>query len=478
VTGVLDIFEIPLVAGSAIAIVADRFWAAKQARDALKIEWDLADLDRVDSIDLSQRFRDLAHTPGNTWVAQGETTAIDRASDENKLEAIYEFPFLAHAAMEPLSITIRYDGERAEVWSAGQSPTVEQETIAKTLGLKPIQVIHNVLPGGGAFGRRGTMDLHLEREGAALARRLPGVPVKLIWTREDDIRGGYYRPAFVHRAEISVDADGMPASWRHIVVGQSFLIGSGNFGEPFLVKNGVDFLAVEGVVDCPYLIPNLHVSAHHPKVNVPTLSWRSIGHTHCAFVTETLIDELATRVAADPIAYRLKLLKPEIVKSRAVLELLQDESFDWLAAVPQNHAVGMALSEYQRSACACLVDVSIENGRSRIHRVLVAIHCGLAVNPMTIENQFQGGLVFGLTQMMERGAITLKDGVVEQDNFDGFAPAYIQDAPLEVEVHIIPSLDPPTGVGECPVPLMSPALANALKRLTGKRHRKLPLATL
>jgi isoquinoline 1-oxidoreductase beta subunit len=270
----------------------------------------------------------------------------------------------------------------------------------------------------------------------------------------------------------------MPASWRHVVVGQSFLIGSGNFGEPVLVKNGVDFLAVEGVADCPYVIPNFHVSAHHPKVNVPTLSWRSIGQTHGAFVTETLIDELATRVGADPIAYRLKLLRPDIVKSRAVLELLRDKSVDWLATVPQNRAVGMALSEYQRSACACLVEVSIESGRVRIHRVLVATHCGLAVNPMTIENQFQGGLVFGLTQMMERGAITLKDGIVEQDNFDGFTPAYIKDAPQEVEVHIVPSLDPPTGVGECPVPLMSPALANALRRLTGKRYQKLPLATL
>jgi isoquinoline 1-oxidoreductase beta subunit len=478
VPGVREVFELPLVSGTAIAVVADRFWAAKQARDALKIEWDLSGLERVDSAELSRQYKELARSPGNVTVDRGDKTALDRVPAANRIEADYEFPYLAHSPMEPLSITVRHDGDRAEVWSSGQGPTVERGAIAKVLGLEPERVTHHVLPGGGAFGRRGTMDSHLEREGAALAKHLPGVPVKLMWTREDDVRGGYYRPAFVHRVQIGIDAEGMPSAWKHVVVGQSFLIGSGTFAEPMLVKDGVDFLAVEGTVDCRYAIPNFHVSAHHPTVNVPVLSWRSIGHSHNAFVMETLIEELAVRAGMDPIAYRLKLLVPGVSKSRAVLTLLKEKSSSWRSNVPRHHAYGMAVSEYQRSASACIVDVSIENKRPRIHRAMVAVHCGLAVNPLTIESQFQGGFVFGLTQLMAKGAITLKDGRVEQRNFDGFTPPYMVDAPVDVEVHIVPSTDAPTGVGECPVPLIAPAVVNALTKLTGKRYRSLPLATV
>ena len=478
VSGVREIFEIPLVSGTAVAVVADRFWTAKRARDVLKIEWDLSGIERVDSAELSSRYKELARSPGKLSLDQGDRTAIDRITAGNRILAEFEFPYLAHAAMEPLSITMRYDGNGAEVWSAGQGPTVERVAIAKVLGLEPERVTHHVLPGGGAFGRRGSMDSHLEREGAAVAKRLPGIPVKLVWTREDDMRGGYYRPAFVHRVEVGIDTDGQPSAWRHVVVGQSFLLGSGTFGEPFLVKDGVDFLAVEGTVNCPYVIPNFHVSVHHPTVNVPTLSLRSIGHTHNSFVVETLIDELAARANIDPIAYRLKLLKPDAKKPRAVLTLLQEKSVAWRSRVSRNHALGTAVSDYQNSACACIADVSIENNRPRIHRVMVAVHCGLAVNPLTVESQFQGGLVFGLTQLMARGAITLKDGLVEQRNFDGYTPPYIADAPIDVEVHIVPSTDVPTGVGECPVPLIAPAVANALAQLTGKRYRTLPLNAL
>jgi isoquinoline 1-oxidoreductase beta subunit len=478
VPGVREIFELPLVSGSAVAVVADRFWSAKQGRDALTIEWDISGVEHVDSTALASSYRQLARTPGRISLDRGDRTAIDRVPASRKITAEFEFPYLAHTPMEPLSITMRYDGDRAEVWSAGQGPTVERVAIATALGFEPDRITHNVQPGGGAFGRRGSMDSHLEREGAAIAKRLPGIPVKLVWTREDDVRGGYYRPAFAHRVEIGIGPDAMPSAWRHVIVGQSFLIGSGTFAEPILVKDGVDFLAVEGTVDSPYHIPNFQVSAHHPTVNVPVLSYRSIGHTHTAFVVETLIEELATRAGIDPIAYRLKLLDSNIKKSRAVLTLLQEKSVAWRRGVRPNHAVGTAVSEYQRSACACLVDVSIENKRPRIHRVLVAVHCGLAVNPLTVESQFQGGLVFGLTQLMARGAITLKDGRVEQRNFDGYAPPYMIDAPAEIEVHIVPTTEAPTGVGECPVPLISPAVVNALVKLTGKPYRTLPLVAV
>jgi isoquinoline 1-oxidoreductase beta subunit len=478
IAGVHDIFEIPLVHGTAVAVVADRFWTAKQVRDRLKIEWDLSGIEHVDSAELASRYKRLARTTGNVSVDRGDRTAMDRVPAANRILAEYEFPYLAHAPMEPLNLTVRFDGDRAEVWVAGQLPTFEQADLAKVLGLRPDAVTYHVTPGGGAFGRRGTVDSHLQREGAAVAKRLPGIPVKLVWTREDDVQGGYYRPAFVHRVEIGVATDGMPLAWRHVVVGQSFLIGSGNPFESMVVKNGVDFLVVEGTSDNRYVIPNFHVSAHQPKVNVPVLSWRSVGYSHNSFVVETLIDELATRAKIDPIAYRLKLLNADARKNRAALTLLQEKSDTWRHSLPPNHAVGIAISEYHNTATACAAEVSIENKRPRIHRVMMAVDCGLAVNPLTIEAQCQGGLTFGVTQLVAKGAITLKDGRVEQRNFDGYTPPYMVDAPAAVDVHIVPSTEAPTGIGECPVPLISPAVVNALARLTGKRYRSLPLVTI
>jgi isoquinoline 1-oxidoreductase beta subunit len=244
-----------------------------------------------------------------------------------------------------------------------------------------------------------------------------------------------------------------------------------------MIKNGVDETAVEGTSDTSYSIPNFHVSAHHPVVNVPVLWWRSVGHTHNAFVMETLIDELATRAKMDLIAYRRKLLKPEAKKLIAVLDLLDQKTL-WRNKLPQGHAAGIACHESFETAVACAVEVSIENKRPRIHRATVAVHCGMAVNPLTIESQFQGGVGFGLTQLVGQGAITLKEGRVEQRNFDGYTPPYISDVPVNVDVHIVPSTEAPTGCGEPPVPVISPAVVNALAKLTGKRYRSLPLVSI
>src|SRR3989454_5498734 len=279
-----------------------------------------------------------------------------------------------------------------------------------------------------------------------------------------------------HRVEIGIGADGMPAAWRHVVVGQSLVAGL-----PFaamLIKNAVDETPVEGVSDTQYNLTTLHPSAHNPTVNVPVLWWRSVGNTHTAFVMETLIDELATRAKMDPIAYRRKLLKPEAKKLRAALDLMDQQSAAWRKNLPMGHAAGIACHECFGTAVACAVDVSIENKRPKIHRATVAVDCGLAVNPLTIESQFQGGLGFGVTQLMAQGAITFKDGRVEQRNFDGYTPPYIIDAPTTVDVHIVPSTEAPTGCGEPPVPVISPAVVNALAKLTGKRYRSLPLASL
>jgi isoquinoline 1-oxidoreductase beta subunit len=475
VGGVQDVFEIPLVRGSGVAVVADRFWAAKQARDRLHAEWDTSAVEKPDTAQLFDEFRGLAGSTGNVAVARGDAEAMNRIPEDNRIVAEYEFPYLAHTPMEPLNTTIRFDGDKAEVWVGSQFQTIDRIAIAETLGLKPEQITFHTEMAGGGFGRRATPDSHVQREAATVAKRMRGTPVKLVWTREDDVQGGYYRPMHFHRVEVGIGDDGMPAAWRHVTVGQSIAAGT-----PFaamMIKNGVDETAVEGTADTQYTIPHFHVSAHHPSVNVPILWWRSVGHTHNAFVMETLVDELATRAKADPIAYRLKLLSPNAKKLRACLTLL-DEKSAWRQSVVTGHAVGVASHECFGTGVACAVEVSIEEGRPRVHRATIAVDPGFAVNPLTIESQMQGGVSFGITQLMSRGAITLKDGRVEQRNWDGYTPPYMRDVPVVADVHIVPSNEPPTGCGEPPVPVISPAIVNALSRLTGKRYRKLPLTEI
>lgn len=472
--GVREVFEIPLAKGSGVAVVADRFWTAKQARDLLKIDWDLSGVEGVDSAQLLARYKKLAVTTGRVAANRGDEKTMDRIPRGNRIVAEYEFPYLAHAPMEPLNATVKFEGDKAEAWVPSQFQTMDQAVIGQVLGLKPEQVTFHTEFAGGGFGRRATTDSHVPLEAAQIAKRFRGTPIKLIWTREDDVRGGYYRPMHTHRVEVGVGPDGLPAAWRHVIVGQSLLAGT-----PFamMIKNGVDETAVEGTADTNYNIKNFHVSVHHPTVNVPVLWWRSVGHTHNAFVMETLIDELATRARIDPIAYRKRLLKPEAKKLLSVLDLL-DQKSSWRNNLPKGRAAGISCHECFDTAVACAVEVSIENKRPRIHRATVAVNCGLAVNPLSIESQFQGGLGFGLIQLMAQGAITLKDGRVEQRNFDLYTPPYIADAPMTVEVHIVPSTEPPSGCGEPPVPVISPAVVNALSRLTKKRYRTLPLVSV
>ncbi|HYJ85525.1 MAG TPA: xanthine dehydrogenase family protein molybdopterin-binding subunit [Pyrinomonadaceae bacterium] len=475
IEGVRDVFEIPLVKGSGVAIVADKFWPAKQGRDHLKIDWDFSGLTRADSSKLRVQYKQLARTAGFSSVARGDAKAIENIAASNQIVAEFEFPYLPHVPMEPLNATVRFDGDRAEVWVGSQFQTLDQAAVAEVLGLKPERVTFHTEMAGGGFGRRATADSEVPREAAQIAKRMRGTPVKLVWSREDDVRGGYYRPMVVHRVEIGIGADGMPSAWRHVIVGQSLLAET-----PFamMMKDNIDPTTVEGVNDTHYIIPNFHVSAHHPKVNVPVLWWRSVGHTHSAFVMETLIDELAARAKTDPFSYRRKLLKPEARKLRAALDLLETKSSTWRRRLPKNQAVGIACHESFDTGVACAVAVSIENKRPRIHRASVAVDCGLAVNPLSIESQFQAGLAFGMSQLMAKGAITLKDGLVEQRNFDEYVPPYMPDAPVAVDVHIVPSTEKPTGCGEPPVPVISPAVVNALTRLTGKRYRNLPLVAV
>jgi isoquinoline 1-oxidoreductase subunit beta len=476
IEGVRDVFEIPLVKGSGVAVVADKFWPAKQARSRLKIEWDATGLEPADSSELWTKYKQLSRTPGNVALNQGDEKVLDQIPERNRILAEYEFPFLPHSPMEPLNTTVRFDGDRAEVWAGSQFQTVDQMAVAEVLGLVPLRVTFHTEMAGGGFGRRAVGDSHVQREAATIAKRLRGTPVKLVWTREDDVQGGYYRPMHFHRVEVGIGPDGLPVAWRHMIVGQS--ITADTPFASFTTKNGVDSTMTEGAADTHYKIPNLHVSVHHPKVNVPVLWWRSVGHTHTAFVMETLIDELATRAKIDPIAYRRKLLKAEAGKLHRTLELLEKASASWRNRLPKGHALGVSCHESFGTGVACAVDVSIENKRPKIHRATVAVDCGVAVNPLSIESQFQAGVTFGMSQLMAKGAVTLKNGWVEQRNFDGYTPPYIVDAPVAVDVHIVPSVEAPTGCGEPPVPVISPAVVNALARLTGKRYRSLPLVSI
>ncbi|HTZ98576.1 MAG TPA: xanthine dehydrogenase family protein molybdopterin-binding subunit [Terriglobales bacterium] len=475
VAGVTDVFEVPtLHKGIGVAIVADKFWAAKQARDQLKIDWDFSGLQPADTAQLSKQYKELATTQGTVAASQGDLKVLDGIAEDKRIVAEFEFPYLAHTPMEPLNTTIRFDGGRAEAWVGSQFQTVDQMAIAQTLGLRPDQVTFHTEMTGGGFGRRAVPDSHVQREAAEIAKRFKGTPVKLIWTREDDVQGGYYRPMYAHRVEIGIGPDGMPVAWRHVIVGQSILAGT-----PFaaMMKNGIDPTEVEGASDTDYDFPNFMVSAHYPEVNVPVLWWRSVGHTHTAFVMETLVEELAVRAKTDPIAYRKKLLKADAKKSHAVLDLLE-KNVSWRNSLPQGHAVGYACHESFETGVACAVDVSIENNRPKIHRATYAVDCGTAVNPLTIEAQFQAGSAFAVTQLMAKGAITFKDGYAQQNNFDGYTPPYIMDAPTAVDVHIVPSGEAPSGCGEPPVPVLSPAVVNALTKLTGKKYRTLPLVTV
>jgi isoquinoline 1-oxidoreductase beta subunit len=471
VKGFKAMFVIPVDrGGSGVAVVADGYWPAQSVRGRLKIEWDLP-AGPTSSEQLAQ-YKALAAQPGVLARADGAADVIDTAAA--RIDAEFEFPYLAHAAMEPLNAVIDLKADRCDVWCGSQFQTVDQIRIAQAAGLRPEQVNLVTTFAGGGFGRRANpaSDYLVEAVHVAKGMKQAGLdaPVKVIWSREDDMRGGYYRPLHVHRVAIGLDAKGRPLAWHHTIVGQSIVKGTA-FAK-FLIKDGVDHTMTEGVVDTPYRLPNMRVAVHHPDVNVPVLWWRSVGHSHTAFVMETLIDELATAAKQDPIAYRLALLDAKHARHRAVLELVREKS-GWSRPPVQGRARGVAIHESFGSVCAHVAEVSVDKGTIRVHRVTSAIDCGTAVNPLGVEAQVQSALVFGLSAALY-GKVTLKDGAVEQSNFHDY-PVLRIDAMPEVSVHIVPSHAPPTGVGEPGTPPIAPAVANAVFRLTGKRLRRLPL---
>ena len=471
IKGVRAVLRVPLDRGAeGVAVLADGYWSAKQGRDALKLEWNTDGVEKVDSEQQLRQYRALAAQEG---LRKFDADMAPLADAPLHIEAEFVFPYLAHAAMEPLNCTVLLGEGSAELWVGTQFHGVDSAAAARVLGIKPEQVKMHVQMAGGGFGRRAASnsDFVVEACGIAKAARAAGVnaPVRTVWSREDDMRGGYYRPMHLHRARIGFDAQGKVLAWDHALVAQS--ITAGSVFEAFQVKNGIDGTATEGMRD-PYPFP-MRLTVHHPKLNVPVLWWRSVGSNHTAFVMETLVDEIARTTKQDPVAYRMKMFGDKQARHRAALQLAVDKSGYGKRRLAAGRAWGVAVHESFESVVAYVVEASVRDGRPVLHQVTAGVHCNLAVNPRSIEAQVQGAAVMGLSMCLPGAAITLKDGVVEQSNFGDFTVARMTDMP-GFAVHIVPSAEPPTGIGEPGLPPLAPAFANAIARLTGKPLRSMP----
>lgn len=463
VAGVKSVVQVP----SGVAVIASGFWPAKLGRERLEINWDDGPGANLSTTGLREQYSSLAKTPGLVARKVGDA-AKALAGAAKTITAEYEVPYLAHATMEPLNCVVDLRSDSCEIWTGTQFQTVDRMAAAGAAGLKPEQVkIHTTFLGGG-FGRRANpaSDFIIEAVQVAKAAK---VPVKVVWTREDDTRGGYYRPMWYDRMVGGVDASGNPIAWTHTIVGQSIM--QGTAFEAFMTKDGIDGTSVEGAADLIYGFPNLQVDLHTPKVGVPVLWWRSVGHSHTGFATEAFFDELAHAGGKDPYQLRRKMLTDP--RMRAVLDLVAQKA-NWGKPLPAGRGRGIATHFSFDSYVGQVAEVSVDKkGEVRVHRVVCAVDCGQVVNPDSVKAQMEGGIIFGLTAAL-KDEITLDRGRVQQGNFHDYPMLRINESP-EIEVHIVPSKEKPTGVGEPGVPPVAPAVANAIFAVTGKRVRKLPI---
>ncbi len=452
-----------------VAVYATNTWAALRGRQVLTVQWQEEGAERRSTAEMEAEARVLARKRGKVVGERGSVDAAF-ATAHGIVDAEYSFPYLAHAPLEPLDAVIERRGELIEVWMGSQFQTIDHTVIARVCGVRPEQVKLNTMLAGGSFGRRAQADGDFAAEAAAVFMAAGGErPVKLMWTREDDIRGGFYRPQTVHRLRGALDADGNIVAWEQVVAGRSILIGSSFEGE---VKDGIDMTMVEGASNLPYAIPNLNVSVHVTKSPVPVLWWRSVGHTHTGYAVEAFMDELLERAGRDPVQGRLALLKDH-PRMAAVLRRVAEMS-NWGAAVPAGRARGVAVVHSFNSWVAEIAEVSQgASGEPRVHKVWCAVDCGRVVNPDVVVQQMESGIGYGLSAVLFN-EITLEQGTVRQSNFHDYRSLRIGEMP-EVEVALMPSEAQPTGVGEPGTPPIAPAVANALRRLTGKTPRELPI---
>jgi isoquinoline 1-oxidoreductase beta subunit len=468
VPGVVQVVGI----ASGVAVLGRDFWSAKLGRDALvgAIVWDESEAFRLGSDEILAQYQALAAQPGTVARRDGDAeTALAGAA--RVIEAEFSVPYLAHAAMEPIDCVIAPDGDGVRILNGEQFQTADQAAVARTLGLEPGQVRIDMLYAGGSFGRRANPHSDFVVEAAEVFKAAGGkTPVKLQWTREDDTRGGWYRPLFLHRLRAAIAGDGQPLAWHHRIVGQSIVAGTAF--EKVLVKDGVDQTSVEGASNLPYAIPNIQTELHSPKLGVPVQWWRAVGSTHTAFAVECMIDELAALAGQDPVAYRMALLAGH-PRHQGVLRLAAEKA-GWGTPLPARRGRGVAVHESFNSYVAQVAEVTVrKGGQIRVDRVVIAVDCGIAVNPDVVKAQMEGGMGFGLSAAL-LSELTLKDGQVQQSNFHDYQVLRMDRMP-EVEVYIVPSAEPPTGVGEPATPVIAPAVANAVFAATGQRLRRLPL---
>ena len=467
VKGVKAVVTFQTPARSGVAVLATDFWSAKKGRDALQIEWDESSAFRGSSAELLAQYRALAQTPGEVARSDGDA-AKALAGAARTFEAVYEFPYLAHATMEPMNCVVRVGAQGCEIWNGEQFQTGDQLEVAKLLGLSPQNVVIHQLYAGGSFGRRANPVSDYLVETAAIAKAAGvSVPVKLVWTREEDTRAGYYRPMFVHAMKAGVDAAGNIVAWQQRIVGQSILAGT-----LFLGNAKIDPTMTEGAANLPYHIPNLRVEVHTTSPQVPVLWWRSVGSTHTAFAAECFLDDIARATQQDPYQLRRKLLGQH-PRHVAVLDLVAQQA-GWDRPRAADEAYGLALHESFGTVVGQVAKLKRTAAGPKLERVVCAVDCGLVVNPNIVAMQMESGIGYGLSAALN-GAITLKDGKVEQSNFDDYPVLRIDQMPA-VEVHWVRSQQKPTGVGEPGTPVIAPALANALARLTGKPVHSLPLS--
>lgn len=451
---------------SGVAVVADNFWSALKARDLLEIEWDDTNAFKQSSDELMAEFREIAKTPGPVAREVGSLdTALDEA--EQIVESEFEFPYLAHSSLEPLNCIVQLSDGGCEMWNAGQFQTDDQEAVARILGLAPDQVKINTLFAGSAFGRRACKDY--VAEAAHVAKAVNGTaPVKLVWTREDDMTAGQYRPLNYHRVRGGLDGDGNVIAWHHRIVGQSIAAQA----KPDWVVDGLDSMSHSGVSETLYSVPNVRVESHSPEYPVPVLWYRGTEGTHNLFAVEAFIDELATAAGRDPVEFRRSMLtgQPRLLN---VLELAASKA-DWGSSPAHGSGRGIAICKRRDTYLALVAEVSIHSDESwSVDRVVVALDCGIVINPDNARAQMEGGVGFGLSSTIA-DEITIKDGYVEQTNFDKYRLLRINQMP-EVDVHIVESVENPGGIGDVAPMLIGPAVANALFSIRGKRYRKLPI---
>jgi isoquinoline 1-oxidoreductase beta subunit len=476
VAGVVEVYQIPC----GVAVVANTTYAAKLGRDALKVTWNEDKAEKRGSDKLLADYKDWAAGKGTLpekakWesfeakgaVAQGSGA---QGSGAQVFEATYDFPFLAHATMEPMNCVAEISGGKAKLTFGSQIPTIDQLNTAKIVGMLPGAVEIETLFAGGSFGRRANFQSDYVAECVQIAKKVgANRPVKLVWTREDDMTAGYFRPLTHHRVKIVTDKDGYPTSWTHKVVTQTLMKGS-----PMPAK-GVDETTVEGTKGSPYLkaTPNVDAQVLMPDVGVPVLWWRSVGATHTAFVMEHTIDQLAKKAGKDPVAYRLALYEKAGAARHAAVLKLAAEKAGWDKPAAPGWSRGVAVHESFNSVVAQIAEVRLVDGTPKVGRVVTAVDCGTAISPDQVAAQMEGGTCYGLSAALF-GQVTLKDGAVEQTNFDTYRVLRNSEAPT-VETYILPSTNPPTGTGEPGTPVIGPAVANAILALTGQATNSLPI---